>query len=65
VPRLVNVLCDSALLTGYSRELAAIDASVIDEVARELRLPDLASVESPPQVPPAPAKRRGWLGLFR
>jgi general secretion pathway protein A len=38
VPRLVNVVCDSALLTGYSRKLRSLDAAIIEEVARDLHL---------------------------
>ena len=36
VPRLINGLCDRALLTGYVEETTSIDAAVIDEVAQEL-----------------------------
>jgi general secretion pathway protein A len=35
-PRLVNIICDRALMTGYSRGQAAITADMIDECAREL-----------------------------
>jgi type II secretory pathway predicted ATPase ExeA len=38
VPRLVNTLCDSALVSGYGRQASSIHASVIDEVAEDLRL---------------------------
>src|SRR5262245_20782740 len=38
VPRLINVVCDGALLAGFGREYATIDASVIREVARDLSL---------------------------
>jgi general secretion pathway protein A len=66
VPRLVNVLCDSALLSGYSRGLTTLDGSAIDEAARELRLPDLVVPEGPKTpVPAAAPRRRGWLGFFR
>jgi general secretion pathway protein A len=66
VPRLVNVLCDGALLTGYTRDQATLDGGAIDEVARELHLLDLeaASNGKPTTLSPAP-RRRGWLGLFR
>jgi general secretion pathway protein A len=40
IPRLVNVLCDSALLLGYSREQATIGNDIIREAAAELRLAD-------------------------
>ena len=36
VPRLINSLCDRALLTGYINEAKLIGVSVIDEVAKEL-----------------------------
>ena len=36
VPRLINSLCDRALLTGYVNEARLIDPGVIEEVAREL-----------------------------
>ncbi len=38
VPRLVNVICDSALLTGYSRGLHSLGADIIEEVAKDLHL---------------------------
>jgi general secretion pathway protein A len=38
-PRLINIICDHALLTGYSADLSLIDADVIKECASELRLP--------------------------
>jgi type II secretory pathway predicted ATPase ExeA len=64
VPRLVNVVCDSSLLAGYSRGLDSIGGSIIDEVARDLHLPAARpALETGRE--PAPRKRR-WLGsLFR
>ncbi|MEJ2099401.1 MAG: OmpA family protein [Desulfobacterales bacterium] len=38
-PRLVNIICDHALLTGYSAGKKAIDADVIKECEKELRIP--------------------------
>ncbi|MGB5616901.1 MAG: AAA family ATPase, partial [Desulfobacterales bacterium] len=38
-PRLTNIICDHALLTGYSMEREAIDSGVIRECAEELQLP--------------------------
>ena len=35
VPRLINQICDSALLSGYIDELAKIDASVVKDVIAE------------------------------
>ena len=38
VPRLINSICDRALLTGFIREKWQINKDVINEVAGELRL---------------------------
>jgi general secretion pathway protein A len=38
VPRLINVVCDGALLLGYGRDQATLDADAIEEVARDLEL---------------------------
>ena len=38
-PRLVNIICDHALLTGYSVGKKTIDAAVIKECEKELKIP--------------------------
>jgi general secretion pathway protein A len=38
-PRLINIICDRALLDGYSMDLQTIDHKIIHESARELSLP--------------------------
>ena len=38
VPRLINVVCDGALLLGYGQERATLGADAIREVARDLAL---------------------------
>jgi general secretion pathway protein A len=38
-PRLINILCDHALLTGYASGLKTIDKKVIKECKRELEIP--------------------------
>ena len=40
VPRLINIICDHALLTGYSASLKIIDLAIIKECAKELELPE-------------------------
>jgi general secretion pathway protein A len=61
VPRLVNVVCDGALLAGYARGETSVGADVVREVARDLEL----EVEGKPLVaaadPTERAPRRGWL----
>ena len=66
VARLVNVVCDNALLAGYSRELRTIGGAVIDEVARDLHLlPAPGRVPVPGAAVESGSRKRGWLGLFR
>jgi general secretion pathway protein A len=38
-PRLINIICDHALLTGYASDLKSIDKKVIKECERELQIP--------------------------
>jgi type II secretory pathway predicted ATPase ExeA/Tfp pilus assembly protein PilF len=47
-PRLINTLCDRALLTGYVRQLRRITPSLIKECSEEMLLPG-EHIESPPQ----------------
>lgn len=72
IPRLINSLCDSALLLGYSRDLRRIDADAVREVAGDLDLLPRSSDEpaAPGKKPAAAApkkwfRRRKLLGRFR
>ncbi len=38
IPRLVNTICENALLAGYAKQAATIPPEIIDDVARDLRL---------------------------
>lgn len=38
LPRLVNTLCENALIHGYARQLSTISPEIIDEIATEFRL---------------------------
>ena len=40
-PRLINIICDHALLTGFVKEQQRISGSIIKECANELSLPKL------------------------
>ena len=68
-PRLINIICDHALLTGYASDLSTIDKKVIKECERELQIPVDLEVEDgngqkysrapqnrPPAAAAAPAK---------
>jgi general secretion pathway protein A len=37
-PRLINIVCDHSLLTGYVKGKKAIDAGIIEECAKELKI---------------------------
>jgi general secretion pathway protein A len=64
IPRLVNVLCDGALLVGYARELDTLSRDVVQEVARDLALEPAGApaveLDSAPR-----SQRRRLLGFFR
>jgi general secretion pathway protein A len=36
-PRLINIICDRCLLTGYSRDLQSISGSIVKECAKEIQ----------------------------
>jgi len=38
-PRLINVICDHALLTGYTKGIKKVDVNIIKECAEELKIP--------------------------
>jgi len=38
LPRLINTICENALITAYARRLPSATAEIIDEVARDFRL---------------------------
>jgi general secretion pathway protein A len=68
VPRLLNVVCDGALLTGYGRDQATLDAEIVREVANDLHLnqdPTGGAGEPGDRGRGSSQRRRGWLGLFR
>ncbi|MFO7708934.1 MAG: OmpA family protein [Desulfobacterales bacterium] len=50
-PRLINIICDHALLTGYAAGQSRIEVGTIRECEKELRLPEIRGTQ------PAPASR--------
>ena len=61
IPRLINALCDGALLLGFARDRDALGADEVREVAGDLRL-----APKPGRSDESPARsRRGLLGLLR
>jgi general secretion pathway protein A len=71
IPRLINSVCDSALLLGYSRDQRSLDANAIREVASDLELgPEPAPAatgagKNGSAAPPRRARRRRLWGRFR
>lgn len=39
IPRLINIVCDHAMLTAYAKGVKTIDGKIIRECAEELRIP--------------------------
>jgi general secretion pathway protein A len=37
-PRLINTLCENALITGYARRMTTVTATVVEDVAKDFRL---------------------------
>ncbi len=60
VARVINSICDSALLLGYSRGLSTLRGAVIREVVLDLELGD-----RDPGWAPVAGRRRSWLGRSR
>ena len=61
VPRLINIICDHALLTGYASGQSRIDVGIIRECEKELRLPEIigpkaafTAVRDAPRPSPSP-----------
>lgn len=46
IPRLINTICENALITAYARQLPSVSAEIINEVARDFRLDVTHSVHS-------------------
>ncbi len=38
LPRLINTICENALITAYARRLFSVTTEIVDEVARDFRL---------------------------
>ncbi|WP_419655237.1 ExeA3: general secretion pathway protein A [Desulfosarcina variabilis str. Montpellier] len=55
-PRLINIVCDQALLTGFVRERKLIDRQIIAECSNELRIEQGISIEHSDATPEARAE---------
>jgi len=48
IPRLINTLCENALIATYAEKGKMVSSEIVDEVARDLRLNVLTRPPSPP-----------------
>jgi general secretion pathway protein A len=46
LPRLINTICDNALIIAYARRLPSVTPDVIEDVAKEFRLDVVCSLEA-------------------
>ena len=65
VPRLVNVVCDGAMLLGFGRDLLQIGPDAIREVAQDLKLDRGAAAPDTTSTQALVEKRKGLFGRFR
>ncbi len=61
-PRLINILCDNALLTGFSSDTLVIDENIIKGCIDELVIPGDEKTFHPPGK--AGLRNRLWIGLL-
>jgi type II secretory pathway predicted ATPase ExeA len=47
IPRVVNLLCDHALTTAYVEEQRPIEPPIVEEIAHELQLDEIAPIAAP------------------
>ena len=63
-PRLINIICDHALMSGYSRGVERIDEKIIKECGDELRVAIGSDpLEEKPMPPAEPPKKKPAAGL--
>ncbi|MFT5441079.1 MAG: general secretion pathway protein A [Myxococcota bacterium] len=62
-PRIINNVCDAALLQGYARELSTIDGKLIREVVETLQLGE--PVQESTGARGNGGRKKGFFGLFR
>jgi general secretion pathway protein A len=64
VPRLINILCDQALLTGFSDSQPSIDGAIIRRCLQDLHIPGEADLLAlPPQKSGLPRNGFLWAGV--
>jgi len=59
IPRTINILCDNALLTGYSKDIKRIDSSIVQEAINGLNNVQLNAPEPQKEERRVPAEVQG------
>jgi general secretion pathway protein A len=62
-PRLINIICDHALMSGYSRGVDRIDEKIIKECGRELKVAIGSDPSEEKAMPPATPPKKESAGL--
>ena len=45
IPRLINTICENALITAYARQLPSVTPEIVEDAAADLRLGVVSSPE--------------------
>jgi general secretion pathway protein A len=64
IPRLVNTLCENALVSGYAKQMKQIGEDIVQEVAADFRL-DVPTVETTAGLDDPESRKRALKALFR
>jgi general secretion pathway protein A len=56
IPRVINVICDNALVSGMALGRRRVERAVVTEVCEDLRLPDLSTRSKPFEVEQTPMR---------
>ena len=65
IPRLVNTICESALITGYARQVRSISPEIIDQVAIDSRLEETATPALVPKTVDPDAMLKGLFEMMQ
>ena len=57
-PRLINIICDQALLTGFVKEKKHVDEKIVAECANELKIAHGKSIEESDATPEAQTEKK-------
>lgn len=65
-PRLINVICDNALILGYTLDARRITRKIVEDAVREIKLPGETELQiSKPQEPAEPVTHSGRKFFWR